>query len=566
MLRLITLALLALPAANAWSFSSVRPLATTTLRVPKHASPLKPSLRLSAASMGSDGAQQPPEVKTFGSTKLGKMIPPKEMKKLLPLAAMFFCVLFNYTILRNTKDVLVVTAPGAGAEVIPFLKTYVQLPGAIIFTIIYSKLCNMMTADQVFYATLAPFVGFYSLFAFLLYPLRNTIHPHAFMANLAQGLPALAAPISLVRNWSFSAFYLMAELWGSVVLSVLFWGQANAVMNVQEAKKYYPLFGIGANVALLVAGQIMKFASQFGSSMAASTGVDAYALTLKILTGAVLGSSALMVACHKYIQSKVMTDPECVDVNQQRKSKTKSKMTLKQSAAYLAKSPYMRDLATLVVAYGMSINIVEVTWKGRLRQAFPEATAYSAFMGTFSSWTGAVTIAMMLLGRKIFDKFGWGVAALITPSVLLATGVGFFSLILAPGLWTPVATALSTTPLMLAVLLGAVQNIMSKSSKYSLFDPCKEMAYIPLSQEERTKGKAAVDVIGNPLGKSGGSMIQQVLLLSLGSLAAATPYLAGILFVVIAAWIRSAKSLSGQFEEAMAAEEKSAAAAATTSS
>merc|ERR1712086_439659 len=96
------------------------------------------------------------------------------------------------------------------------------------------------------------------------------------------------------------------------------------------------------------------------------------------------------------------------------------------------------------------------------------------------------------------------------------TGLMFFALTLFPGIVAPLATAFGTSPLMLAVIVGAAQNILSKSSKYSLFDPCKEMAYIPLNPEEKTKGKAAVDVIGNPLGKSGGSMIQQVLLMSLG--------------------------------------------------
>lgn len=39
------------------------------------------------------------------------------------------------------------------------------------------------------------------------------------------------------------------------------------------------------------------------------------------------------------------------------------------------------------------------------------------------------------------------------------------------------------TPLYAAVLVGAAQNVFSKSAKYSLFDPCKEMAYIPLDKE-----------------------------------------------------------------------------------
>lgn len=64
----------------------------------------------------------------------------------------------------------------------------------------------------------------------------------------------------------------------------------------------------------------------------------------------------------------------------------------------------------------------------------------------------------------------------------------FFSLVLFSGPLEPGLAAMGLTPLYAAVLVGAAQNIFSKSSKYSLFDPCKEMAYIPLDQETKVRG------------------------------------------------------------------------------
>lgn len=58
----------------------------------------------------------------------------------------------------------------------------------------------------------------------------------------------------MVRNWLFTLFYCVSELWGDVMLSLLFWGLANETTSIEDAPLLYPLFGIGANVAQTVAG------------------------------------------------------------------------------------------------------------------------------------------------------------------------------------------------------------------------------------------------------------------------------------------------------------------------
>ena len=66
------------------------------------------------------------------------------------MLAIFFLIAFNYTILRNAKDTLLVTAPGSGAEVIPFIKLWVVLPMAVFFMLIYAKLSNTLSKKALF--------------------------------------------------------------------------------------------------------------------------------------------------------------------------------------------------------------------------------------------------------------------------------------------------------------------------------------------------------------------------------------------------------------------------------
>jgi AAA family ATP:ADP antiporter len=286
--------------------------------------------------------------------------------------------------------------------------------------------------------------------------------------------------------------------------------------------------------------------------------VDAWGYTLNLLSIAVVVGATCVMGIYTYMQKAVLTDPDCVpDAANKKKKKAKGpSMGLGESFKYLLSSSYIRNLAFLVIAYGTSINIVEVTWKGKLKEAYPDPNDYSSFMGAFSSTTGTLTLAMMLIGRWILDKFGWGVAALVTPTMLGVTGLIFFSLIVFKDAYAPMGAALGLSPLMMAVFMGAAQNILSKSSKYSLFDPCKETAYIPLDSEMRTKGKAAIDVIGNPLGKSGGAFIQQGALLACGSLAASAPFLGTVLMGMVGLWISASRSLAVEFEEKAAAMQK----------
>jgi AAA family ATP:ADP antiporter len=176
-------------------------------------------------------------------------------------------------------------------------------------------------------------------------------------------------------------------------------------------------------------------------------------------------------------------------------------------------------------------------------------------MGEFQVYTGIISMIGMITGVYILRTFKWRTSAVITPIMILITGILFFLLILAGDKFEASLVLVGSSSLMMGILIGGTQNILSKATKYSLFDPTKEMSYIPLDEELKVKGKAVVDVTGARLGKSGGAVIQYLLLTLIpgANLTNLTEEILYIFLVIMVCWIVSVFALSKLFEEKMKA-------------
>merc|ERR1711920_852349 len=64
--------------------------------------------------------------------------------------------------------------------------------------------------------------------------------------------------IAIIENWSYSLYFVLAELWGSVMLSLMFWQTANQVFKITEAKRLYPLFGLVAQLGVIISGELLR--------------------------------------------------------------------------------------------------------------------------------------------------------------------------------------------------------------------------------------------------------------------------------------------------------------------
>jgi ATP:ADP antiporter, AAA family len=257
------------------------------------------------------------------------------------------------------------------------------------------------------------------------------------------------------------------------------------------------------NLGPILSGMTMSFVSKYIKTFIKDDD-QVFELSLKILTITMVLAGGLITLAHnltRSIQAKESVASATVSpVNSKSPTKPTTipskvaavtpKMTFMESLKLLATDKYLRNVAIMVLSYGLTMEFTEIVWKATVKKAFPVRSEYLAFNGRCSTLVGTSSFIMMIVGVNVVKRLGWRAGAMMTPLMMGLLALPFFVSLIFGGLGVSNQdSAVTKKALLVAVYVGLVQNVLSKGTKYAIFDPTKEMTYIPLDKDSKTKGK-----------------------------------------------------------------------------
>jgi AAA family ATP:ADP antiporter len=337
--------------------------------------------------------------------------------------------------------------------------------------------------------------------------------------RLALGVWAAAAGGVTFGFWRFvdalgrAGFYALYVWSGLVTTLVLahFWTLLGATFSVTQAKRVYGPIG---------AGSVLGAIAGSGAASALSRAVAPRHLLL-VAAGGFLATAVLPAAFRQGGAPAAAAVAGAPGGSRRR--------AFRDDATFVARQPYARSVALLVVASAACLTVADFVFKGVVARSVPRAEL-GPFLATFYFALNLLSLAAQLfVAGWVIRRFALSTALAVLPALLLLGGVGM----------------VATGGLLPALLPALVIKGADGGLRYSLHRTSSELLFVPLSEEARGRVRAFADAVG----QRGGQALASLGVLGFAALVPAPERLAYLLVPLAFAWVAVALGLRRHYLE-----------------
>ena len=430
------------------------------------------------------------------------------------------------------------------AEVLPFIKTYVLTPFMLLMIFCYMQLSKRVNVYKRFNIIMIYFLVVLGGCYFFFIPFLEKVSLDGLADYLTDNFQSMTHLWDVIRYWPLTLIYIHGEAWSAIILGVAFWTLANEISTFKEANRIYSyLAAIGSAAGSIAAGLVMK-SEVFGSNYNAGLGICVISTSLMILIFNLMVRTLKKVALEHSIKNKI-NEPREFEKN------PKIKVSIWKSFKILLNSQHLMLIMAIVLAYNIFLSLFEAIWNDQIAQysKIADQGSIAAVYGDQSLFIGILVLFFGFAASGIKSR-GWKFTASITPIIGIAA-TAIFCLIIYLGKFINFIDESENfveNLYKITIFVGLANLVMIKASKYVLFDSTKEQAYIPLSDEEKIDGKAAIDGVGSRFSKSLGGLILSFphfgMINLFGSISAAKTPIFIVIIACLLLWIFAVNKLS----------------------
>jgi len=387
---------------------------------------------------------------------------PGEEKLVLLLFVCFFLITSPHTIIKALRyaDLLVKMGPGG----LPYAYVAAAVVTGLV-VVFHTRIRSKVSSQLMVTASL----GFFVITGILLHLVLLTAYgaTSAFMSYL---------------YW----------VWASVMTIVLmtqFWMIINEVFNPREAKRLIGFCGSGGILGGIAGGLLARFLTK------ANLADFLLPLACLFLLTCIFVVRAIYAESKKKIPSSEASKPK------QEKSEAQ-RFGLRDNFHAVRKNSYLRLISGLVVITVIVSTFIDFQFSSAVDDYFSfgfvdQKAAMQEFFGLF--FAGLLAFSFLLnffLTSKILRNFGMRLTLLLTPAVLILCSLG---IIFAP----------------FSLLLAIFIKGSDESLAFSLHQSVREILYIPVASDLKSKVKPFIDMFINRFAKVFAAILLLIIALSL---------------------------------------------------